>query len=80
MYGLMISHLQKTFRLQEYHPTIRLDVHSVPLACPSFLHLDYVVNHSLGKLHEANINLYVSLALIIACAGGSGHYQFLYFE
>ena len=34
----MISHLQKTFGLDEYRPTI----HRIELPCPSFSHLDYV--------------------------------------
>ena len=38
-YGSMISHLQKTFRLQEYRPTIN----HLRLPCPAFSHLDYVV-------------------------------------
>ena len=37
-YGSMISHLQKTFGLDEYRPTI----HRIELPCPSFSHLDYV--------------------------------------
>ena len=38
-YGSMISHLQKTFQMHEYRPTI----YEVPLPCPSWSQFDHVV-------------------------------------